>query len=279
MEIVQSLISSPQSLMMNDIVWQTTQLTQTYLEGVRGAIPLAQEQIDVMLRLIRAACPTVTAVLDLGCGDGILGQAVLDQHPEAHGVFLDFSEPMLAAARQRLAGYERRATIVLADYGKKTWSEETAQSPISNLQSLVSNPRWDIGQSPISNLFDVVVSGFSIHHQPDERKKEVYAELYDLLKPGGIFLNLEHVASPTRWLEERFEEHFIDALVAYHTMNGSGKTAEQVARDYYNRPDKVANILTPVETQCDWLREIGFEHVDCYLKIFELALFGGIKGN
>jgi len=252
---------------MNDTVWQAADLAQTYLEGVRGAIPLAQAQIDVMLRLIRSARPAITTVLDLGCGDGILGQAVLDQHPEAHGVFLDFSEPMLVAARRRLAAYEDRVTFVLADYGKKTWLEEITHSPIPTLQP------------PISNLFDVVVSGFSIHHQPDERKKEVYAELYDLLRPGGIFLNLEHVASPTRWLEERFEEHFIDALVAYHAMSGSGKTAEQIARDYYNRPDKVANILTPVETQCEWLHQIGFKHTDCYLKIFELALFGGIKGN
>lgn len=255
---------------MNDTVWQTTQLAQTYLEGVRGAIPLAQEQIDVMLRLIRAACPSVTAVLDLGCGDGILGQAVLDQYPEAHAVFLDFSQPMLAAARRRLVGYEGRATIALADYGKKTWLKEVRGWKSEIDQNL---------QSPISNLFDAIISGFSIHHQPDERKREVYEEIYDLLKPGGIFLNLEHVASPTRWLEERFEEHFIDALVAYHRLNGSGKTAEQVAHDYYNRPDKVANILAPVETQCDWLREIGFEQVDCYLKIFELALFGGIKGE
>ena len=37
------------------------------------------------------------------------------------------------------------------------------------------------------------------------------------------------------------------------------------------------NILAPVGDQCDWLREIGFEDVDCYFKIFELAVFGGRK--
>ena len=35
------------------------------------------------------------------------------------------------------------------------------------------------------------------------------------------------------------------------------------------------NILAPVELQCEWLRRIGFEDVDCYFKIFELAVFGG----
>lgn len=49
----------------------------------------------------------------------------------------------------------------------------------------------------------------------------------------------------------------------------------EVAETYYYRPDKAAKILTPVELQCQWLREIGFADVDCYLKILELAVFGG----
>ena len=46
---------------------------------------------------------------------------------------------------------------------------------------------------------------------------------------------------------------------------------------YTNRPDKAANILAPVEMQCDWLREIGYEEVDCYFRVYELAVFGGRK--
>ena len=240
---------------IQDVVWQTNELTETYLSGVRGAIPLAQEQIDVMLRLIGAAQSKPTAILDLGCGDGILGLAVLDQYPQVHAVLADFSEPMLKAARKRSDG-NSRCTIVQLDYGKQGWGKSLPP---------------DITQ------YDVIVSGFSIHHQPDARKKEVYADLFNLLAPGGIFLNLEHVASHSRWVERRFEEFFIDALFAYHQAIGSSKTRQQVDDEFYSRPDKAANILVPVEDQCDWLREIGFVHVDCYLKVFELALFGGIK--
>jgi hypothetical protein len=42
-------------------------------------------------------------------------------------------------------------------------------------------------------------------------------------------------------------------------------------------PAKRENILAPVEEQCRWLRLIGFADVDCFLKVFELALFGGRK--
>ena len=238
-----------------DVVWQGSELTQTYLSGIRGAIPFAQEQIDVMRQLVRAACPDVKSILDLGCGDGILGQALLDEHRQAFCVFADFSDPMLDAARTRLDGYGRCSFVDL-DYGKKTWVDALP---------------------PDFSRFDVIVSGFSIHHQPDERKKALYAELYELLNPGGIFLNLEHVASHSPWVELRFEEMFIDALYAYQQKIGSGMSRQQVDEAFYSRPDKKANLLTPVEEQCDWLREIGFVDVDCFLKVFELALFGGIR--
>lgn len=243
---------------VQDNVWQGSELTKAYLGGVRGAIPLANEQIDIMLRLVQAAKLQVSTILDLGCGDGILGQALIEQYPEATAVFTDFSEPMLDAARLRLVNTEN-ALFLQADYGKRGWRKELEE--IVNCQ------------------FDVIVSGYSIHHQPDERKREVYAELHDLLMPGGIFLNIEHVASRTPWIQQQFDELFIDHLVAYAKKEQMGKSREQVAQEFYYRPDKAANILAPVEEQCNWLREIGFEHVDCYLKIFELAVFGGIKSS
>ncbi len=246
---------------LNDKIWQGEDLAERYLNGVRGAIPMAPEQMDMMLRLIHFSQEAVTAVLDLGCGDGILGQVILDEFPEAQATFADFSEPMLEAAARRLVDYEDRAKIVQVDYGDSDWRLSICDCEIGDCQ------------------FDVIVSGYSIHHQPDERKKELYAELFALLKPGGIFINIEHVASRSKWGEMLFEEAFIDALVAYHKQIGSEQSRGQIAHELYNRPDKDANILAPIEDQCEWLREIGYIHVDCYLKYFELALFAGVKPN
>ena len=70
------------------------------------------------------------------------------------------------------------------------------------------------------------------------------------------------------------------APVSYHVLwhrvrLAGAKTRAAVADEYHNRPDKAANILVPVEVQCDWLRACGFGDVDCYFKAFELAVFGG----
>ena len=111
--------------------------------------------------------------------------------------------------------------------------------------------------------------------QPDHRKRELYAEAFSLLRPGGWFVNLEHVASLTPRLESIWDQMFVDSMFASSRREGQGKTREQIAAEYHGRADKAANLLSPVERQCGWLREIGYDDVDCYLKVFELAVFGG----
>jgi len=240
--------------------WQTETLTRTYLEGVRGAIPLAQAQIDVLLKVVELWCapfffPSVGGrVLDLGCGDGILGRSILERHPGAQVVLVDFSAAMLDAARAKV-GDDRRARIVQADFASPGW-------------------RAALGEGA---AFDLVVSGFAIHHQPHARKQALYAEVYDLLSPGGVLLNLEHVASSTPAVQRLFDEYFIDHLYTYHRARDPDASRDEISRTYYTRPDKVENILAPVEGQCGWLRQIGFVDVDCFFKVFELALFGGRK--
>ena len=235
-----------------DEVWKSSALVEIY-QGVRRAVPLASEQIEVMMRLIAAGEEPVESFLDLGCGDGILSAEILGQYPDSKGTLLDFSQPMIESAQAKLVQYSQHLVFKTVDYGESSWVENVA------------------ALSP----FDVVVSGFSIHHQPDERKRKLYTEIYDLLKPRGLFVNIEHVSSSTEWIEAVWSNYFIDALYAQTIKENSGKTREQVAQEFYYRPVKNANILAPVELQCDWLREIGYEDVDCYLKILELAVFGG----
>jgi len=227
-------------------VWKSAFVVDQFLTGVRGAIPLAAEQIDLMLRLIRGTSRPIKRILDIGCGDGVLTAAILSAFPDAEAVCIDFSEPMLKAARERLPASAHVANI---DYAKPQWVEA--------MQPFVP--------------FDAIVSGFSIHHQPDERKREIYAECYSLLATGAIFIQMEHVSSPTAWVERLHDELFIDHL---HMFDSSRSKAE-VAASYRARADREANILAPVELQLKWLREIGYIDVDCYLKIFELAVFGG----
>ena len=233
---------------------QNPDFVSKFLQNVRGTVPLTIEQIEMMLQLITAARgENIESFLDLGCGDGVLSAAILDEHAHARGLLLDFSEPMLAAARRQLQEHGARASFVQAD---------------------IRQTGWMLHVAPLTPL-DAVVSGFAIHHLPDSRKRELYAEIFGLLKPEGIFINIEHVSSATRWTESVLDDYMIDAIFGKELKASPGKTRAEVAREYYSRAVQDANILAPLEVQCDWLREIGFENVECYLKVQELAVFGG----
>jgi tRNA (cmo5U34)-methyltransferase len=233
-------------------VWRLAPVAEQFL-SIRAGIPLAQEQIGVMLAILASRGEPLERFLDLGCGDGILGAAVLGRYPSSCGILADFSEPMLEQARKGLREYASQLDFLNLDYADPAWVRAvTASAP-----------------------FDAVVSGYSIHHQPDARKREVYAEIFRLLQPGGWFVNVEHIAPATELVTEMFESHIIEAKVADELRTGGPKTRAEIEKAFHNRPDKEANMLTPVETQCAWLREIGFTDVDCYFRIYSLAVFAG----
>jgi len=51
---------------------------------------------------------------------------------------------------------------------------------------------------------DAIISALAIHHLSDQRKRTLFSEIHALLKPGGAFVNLDLVASPTPELHQRF---------------------------------------------------------------------------
>lgn len=232
--------------------WQESAAARYFLNDVRGAAAFAVEQFAVMLELIAASGGPVRRFLDLGCGDGALSAVLLGAYPGAEAVLADFSEPMLAAAATRLTG-DPPPRFVLADLATPDWQESIALL------------------API----DAVVSGFAIHHLPDERKRALYREIFGLLDPGGTFTHIEHVAPEQPWVSERFHTGIVDALHAFATRRDPSATREAAAAAYAAWPDRELNILTPVDLQCAWLREIGFVDVVAPFRWYEIAVFGG----
>jgi tRNA (cmo5U34)-methyltransferase len=47
-------------------------------------------------------------------------------------------------------------------------------------------------------------------------KKKLYSKIFNILKPGGVFVNMEHTASATAGLEQLHDALFVDHLAAYN---------------------------------------------------------------
>lgn len=240
--------------MVTSHIWKLPAVVNRFLTH-RAAIPLAQEQIGVMMSILKSRPGEIETFLDLGCGDGILGAAILGEYPSSRGVLVDFSESMLQQAREQLKDYSAQLVFEDLDYG---------------------DPRW-VERVQVEGPFDAIVSGYSIHHQPDTRKREIYGEIYSLLEPGGWFVNIEHIAPAARLATDLFNSQLVEGYYAVEQRNGGKRTRAEMASVYLNRPDKDANKLLSVELQCSWLRELGYEEVDCYFRIYELAVFAGRK--
>ena len=206
-------------------LWTSTGHVRDYLERA-DSIPHRSEGESALLEFIPK---TARRVLDLGTGNGrllALVRSVLDA-AGVESVAVDFSPAMLEAVAKRFAG------------------DASVKVVAHNLDQPL----------PALGKFDAVVSSFAIHHVVHSRKRALYAEIYSLLNPGGVFCNLEHVASPTPRLHEEF-------------LHSIGFTVET---------EDPSNKLLDLETQLQWLREIGFVDVDCQWKWRELALLVGRK--
>lgn len=240
-----------------DAAWQGSESVRWFLDSVRGAIPFAAEQIAVMLQMVAQGRQPITRFLDVGSGDGALTAAMLTRYPAAQAVLVDFSEPMLDAARARFRSQAPPPVIIASDLVSATWTEAVA------------------AHGP----YDAIVSGFAIHHLEDDRKRALYGELFALLAPDGVFAHIEHVASGSPWMAQAYDKAMIEAIWRYRQRREPALTHEQAAADYANRPDASANRLAPLDRQCDWLREAGFVDITVPFRWYEIAVFGGFRSG
>ena len=200
-------------------LWQSPEHALDYLRRA-DSIPHRVEGEATLLEFL----PEEThRILDLGSGGGRLLSLVRACRPSAQFVALDFSPAMLETLSAQFAG-DPSIAIVAHDLEKTL---------------------------PELGRFDAVVSSFAIHHVLHARKRSLYSEIFKILVPGGVFCNLEHVASATPALHRSF--------------------LKAIACD----EEDPSNKLLDLETQLAWLREIGFAEVDCHWKWRELALLVG----
>lgn len=202
------------------LTWKDETKAQEYIARVGRLAARGAGEAE----LVEALPAHVERVLDVGCGDGRLAALVLAVRPAVEAaVLVDNSQPMLQLARERFKS-ERR--VLVEDHDLRD-------------------------ELPELGAFDAVVSGFAIHHLSHARKRSLFSEIQSLLRPGGVFANLEVVQCATPELQEEF----------HRRIEKPGGDPEDV--------------LAAVDEQLQWMREAGLVQVDCYWRWRGFALLVG----
>jgi tRNA (cmo5U34)-methyltransferase len=178
----------------------------------------------------------IERVLDLGAGTGLMGEAVLARYPLAHVTMLDGAAEMLAVAEQRLP--ERSITTVVADL------------------------RDELPEGP----FDAVVSALAIHHLEHEAQRDLLRRVTARLRPGGVFVDAEHMAGPTPWLDGVYRR-----LWRVGCERAGAEEAEIAAAEERMLVDR----STDAATLLGWMGAAGFADCDCFFKHLHFAVLAG----
>ncbi|MBE9532407.1 MAG: class I SAM-dependent methyltransferase, partial [Proteobacteria bacterium] len=191
-------------------------------------------------------------VLDLGCGDGIITERLLDSDDKiTQAVLVDASSEMLDAAKERLKGLRGVEFI-----------ESTFEDIMAN--------------GTLEGPFDFVSSSLAIHHLTMKDKAALFDYIYGLLAPGGAFINIDVVLGPTDEVDDWYLADWCDWLRA-RGVNVDGNGAD----DTFVRPKRCKDIPgnkpSTLEEQLSALKNSGFKEVDCFYKIGTFTAFGGRK--
>ncbi len=230
--------------------------SQTFLDYGRYFVPERERQIETICGLIPLAREGAVLV-ELCCGEGLLAQAMLERLPGCVVRGMDGSAEMLAAAGKRLAGFGERFQPQHFDLASYDWRAEIRDA-------------------------HAVVSSLAIHHLDGPEKQTLFADVYWMLAPGGVFV-IADVVAPVGKQAESVAADAWDWAVQRRSLelDGTLDGFELFQRERWNMyryadPDDIDK-PSPLYAQLQWLEKAGFVDVDVYWMQAGHAIFGGVK--
>lgn len=135
-------------------------------------LPDREERFRVMLDMVEALAGTAPRILDLACGTGSITDRLFKRFPESTSTGVDLDPALLTIARGHFAG-DARATFVTAD---------------------LKDPDWRAALPHAS--YDAILTATALHWLPSEDLAVLYGQLAPLVRPGGVFMNADHMPDP-----------------------------------------------------------------------------------
>ena len=231
----------------NAAVWKDEANIKRWAAEAAAREAKRAEPMRIMAALLPFEEDQEFTIVDLAAGTGMAARAVMDRYPKARAVLADFSPAMMGEGEKILAPYEGRYRYVEFDLGQSSWP----------------------GSIPVP--MDSVVTSQAIHHLPDERKRSLFGEVFERLKPGGWFVNYEPVKGPSAPVEhtwQRLNDSF-DSSLAYKRTHRSPQEEHQ--------HENHVRWMIDLESEMELFRATGYEAADVYWKHLDYVVCAGRK--
>ena len=207
--------------------WGDQDKVDYFVQRSELLIPKRYEQLNTLVDLFPWPADQPIRVLDLGAGYGAVTETILNRYPQATVVWVDGSAAMQEHAEPRLAQYGQRVQLFLRDLADPAWSVE------------------------LPGPFHAAVSAIALHHLTDLRKQTLCREVYELLLPGGMFLNNDVVTGAPEMREHSnvlFDGLLAKADVQRHRVHPGGLVTRELRQEaVVVRPQRHAAVIVPDE--------------------------------
>lgn len=190
--------------------WHAFQLSQ----------PARGRQLGLLNELVARCAPR--RLVELGVGSGLVAERLLDAIPSLELVGIDVSPTMLAHARERLARFGGRVTLIEGD--------------IASL---------DLGEAG----FDMAITVQALHNVPFADQQAALGFAARVLQPGGVLLSLDKTAVPAGAYD------LYSGLGLYSTLGEAPPTYAE----YERREAAAGEHAPPLGTFLGWLEATGFD--------------------
>ncbi|MFD3733229.1 class I SAM-dependent methyltransferase [Streptomyces sp. NPDC058632] len=136
-------------------------------------MPDREERFRVMLDMVEAVVGGSPRVLDLACGTGTITARLLTRFPDATSTGVDLDPALLTIAEGTFAGDER-VTFVTADLKDPDWPDRLPH-----------------------DSYDAVLTATALHWLHSEPLADLYGQVAELVRDGGVFMNADHMIDET----------------------------------------------------------------------------------
>jgi len=156
---------------------------EVYIPSRETCYQIMLDALAHFLNLNEAGVDRPFLALDLACGPGSIAQRLLAQFPAARAVAVDIDPVLMRLGQDVLGDLDGRLRWVEADLRRPDWIRRLPERG-----------------------FDAVLSSTAIHWFDPVRMADLYQELAQVMRPGGVFLNFDAVAASDERIQEYYNE-------------------------------------------------------------------------